>query len=162
MVERYRRWFEYEKDAHEMTIASLQTVPAEARNEEAFRKAVSLFAHIVIGRWTWLYRLGHAEKPKAGLFVTGVELHELPSMAEAMHQAWSRYLDGLDETELARLCEYTSTEGDRYRNKAEDILTQLFGHSLYHRGHIASLVKSLGGTPAATDFIFWTRDALRG
>ena len=161
MVERYRRWFEYEKDAHEKVLVSLDTVPAAAREDEAFRKAIALFAHILAGRWIWLYRLGHAETPQTDFFPNDVPLHELPSRVEAMNQAWSDYLAALDETELARICEYRTSQGDLFRNAVEDILTQLFGHSLYHRGHIASLVKSAGGTAAATDFIFWTRQPLQ-
>ncbi len=42
----------------------------------------------------------------------------------------------------------------------EDILTQLFGHSWYHRGQIAARVRELGGEPAATDFVFFTRELL--
>jgi len=42
----------------------------------------------------------------------------------------------------------------------EDILAQLFGHSWYHRGQIALLVRSIGAEPAATDFVYWTREAI--
>ncbi len=41
-----------------------------------------------------------------------------------------------------------------------DVLTQLHGHSLYHRGQIASLVRAAGGEPAKTDFIFWSRESV--
>ena len=92
MVARYRRWFEYEKDAHEKVIASLDSVPPEARADEAFQKAVSLFAHLLAGRWMWLYPLGHAEKPPTDFFPSQVHL---PSLAEAMNQAWSTYFDSL-------------------------------------------------------------------
>jgi uncharacterized damage-inducible protein DinB len=38
-----------------------------------------------------------------------------------------------------------------------DILAQLFGHSWYHRGQIAMLVRAAGGEPAVTDRIDWCR-----
>jgi uncharacterized damage-inducible protein DinB len=63
----------------------------------------------------------------------------------------------LDERELSRVFEYQSWDGPRYRNSIEDILTQLFGHSWYHRGQIALLLRSSGSEPAATDFVFWCR-----
>ena len=53
---------------------------------------------------------------------------------------------------------YRTTEGDWYRTAMADILTQLYGHSLYHRGPVASLVRAAGGQPAMTDFIFWVRE----
>ena len=41
------------------------------------------------------------------------------------------------------------------------ILTQLYGHSLYHRGQIAMLVKQAGGQPAMTDFVYWCREKIQ-
>ena len=56
--------------------------------------------------------------------------------------------------------EYRSNEGERFRNRIEDLLTQLFGHSGYHRGQIASIVRRLGGEPAVTDYVFWSRERI--
>jgi uncharacterized damage-inducible protein DinB len=42
----------------------------------------------------------------------------------------------------------------------EDILAQLFGHSSYHRGQIAMLVRAAGGEPAVTDLIYWCREGV--
>ncbi len=41
VINRYRRWFEYEKDSHAKTLASLNAVPVDQRQTEAFRKAVA-------------------------------------------------------------------------------------------------------------------------
>lgn len=82
-----------------------------------------------------------------------------PRLAD-VETAWSRYLANLDDTELRRRFEYRSLEGPRFANVVEEILTQLFGHSWYHRGQIAALVRSLGAEPAVTDFVFWTRQPL--
>lgn len=75
-----------------------------------------------------------------------------------MHEEWSDYLAALDETELSRVFDYRSFEGQRFRNVVEDLLTQLFGHSWYHRGQVASIVRDLGGVPAVTDYLFWVRE----
>ena len=55
---------------------------------------------------------------------------------------------------------YQSLDGKRFRNTVEDILAQLFGHSWYHRGQIASRIKAIGGTPAVTDLVFWSRELI--
>ena len=75
-----------------------------------------------------------------------------------MQAAWSAYLGRLTDADLTRVFEYQSYEGGRFRNSVEDILTQLFGHSWYHRGQIAQLLRSLGAEPAVTDFVFWARE----
>lgn len=155
----YRRWFEYEKDSHAKVLASLKAVPDELRASKSFRKAVDLMAHLAAARRMWLFRFGVTGQP-VELFPQGLELAELPALIDKMQREWSSYLQGIDETELARVFEYQSYEGDRFRNSVEDILTQLFGHSLYHRGQIALLLRSIGAEPAVTDFVFWSREPI--
>jgi uncharacterized damage-inducible protein DinB len=160
MAERYRRWFEYEKDSHAKVLAALGSASASARETDAFRKAVELAGHILAARGIWLFRLGAAKKAPADFFPRGMSLSDLAARVEEMHAAWSEYLAGIGDEKIASSFEYRSTEGVRYRNTVEDILTQLHGHSLYHRGQIALLLRSAGVEPPATDFVFWAREAL--
>jgi len=81
-------------------------------------------------------------------------------LLQQMESDWDRYLASITDEDLERVFEYTSYEGKRFRNSIGDILTQLFGHSWYHRGQIAALVRSLGGEPAVTDFVYWAREAI--
>jgi uncharacterized damage-inducible protein DinB len=158
MIDRYRRWFEYEKDSHAKTLDSLNIVPDELRQSEEFRKAVYLMWHIVAARRMWLFRFGFV-KENAELFPQENSFVELPAQLAAMEALWSEYLSQLDEKELARVFEYKSYEGKLFRNSIEDILTQLFGHSWYHRGQIAMLVRAIGAAePAVTDLVFWSRE----
>jgi uncharacterized damage-inducible protein DinB len=157
LIERYRRWFAYEKDSHLKTLASLNATSEDQRQTESFRKAVYLVAHIVAARRMWLFRLGVAGQ-NAELFPAEVSLVELPEQISEMETRWEKYLAGIDDHELARVLEYQSYEGPRFRNTIEEILTQLFGHSWYHRGQIAQLLRSIGAEPAVTDFVFWARE----
>jgi uncharacterized damage-inducible protein DinB len=160
MIDRYRRWFEYEREAHRKTLASLGAVALDQRTTPWFQKAVDLFAHLMAARRMWLVRLGVVNETPPNLFPRGTTFESLEALAAGIEPAWVAYLAGLDDTELVRVVEYRSWEGPRFRNTVEDILTQLFGHSSYHRGQIAQLVRAGGGTPAVTDFIFWSREAI--
>jgi uncharacterized damage-inducible protein DinB len=157
LTNRYRRWFEYEKDSDAKVLVSLKAVTEELQSSERFQKAVDLMAHIVTARSLWLYRLG-ISKQSAELFPQHVALADLPARINEMEVAWSAYLNGLKDEELTRVFDYQSYEGPRFRSSVEDILTQLFGHSWYHRGQVAMLLRSIGAEPAVTDFIFWTRE----
>ncbi len=157
MIERYRRWFDYEKDSHAKTLASLAAVPENLRESELFGKAVYLMGHIVAARRMWLFRLGFLNED-TDLFTREISLAELPAQISEMETVWSQYLRQLNEDDLSRVFEYRSYEGQRFRNSIEDILTQLFGHSWYHRGQIAMLLRTLGAEPAVTDLVFWTRE----
>lgn len=159
MIDRYQRWFEYEKDSHAKTLASINAVTEELRESEAFRKAVYLMGHIVAARRMWLFRFGVLTN-KVELFPTEIELSELPGQISEMETSWSMYLDQLNDAELRRVFEYQSYEGARFRNTIEEILAQLFGHSWYHRGQIALLLRSIGAQPAVTDFVFWSREPI--
>jgi uncharacterized damage-inducible protein DinB len=162
LADRYRRWFEYEQEAHRKTLASLHALPAEQHSSPPFQKAVDLFAHLMAARRMWLFRFGVAEESPRELFPQGAALGALGALADETHAMWAAYLARLDDAELSRVFEYRSFDGGRFRNSVEDILTQLFGHSWYHRGQVAQLVKSLGGEPAVTDFVFWCREAMPG
>ena len=157
-TERYRRWFDYEMDAHAKVLASFEAVAQDKRATPPVQKAIDLFAHMMLARRLWLYRFGVIGEGPRDFFPQNVALDAVKAMAEEMHAAWSAYFERLDDAELERVFEYRALDGPRYRNRVEDILTQLFGHSWYHRGQIALLLRQAGGEPAATDFVYWSRE----
>jgi uncharacterized damage-inducible protein DinB len=157
-VDQYRRWFEYEKDAHAKVVRSLETVPAERRTESEFRRAVTLLGHLAAARRVWLCRLGVISEMPVSFFPEDVDLAATVAELHAIQGHWDAYLARLTDEELARTFEYKSLDAGRFRNRIEDILAQLFGHSSYHRGQIAMLVRAAGGEPAITDLIYWCRE----
>jgi uncharacterized damage-inducible protein DinB len=160
LVEQYRRWFDYEKDCHRKVLGALETVPANNRGSEPFQKAMRLMGHIIAARRMWLFRFGVATTRPDELFPSDMTRERLLAELEIMEKGWSGYLERLDEKELSRVFDYRSIDGGWFRNAVVDILTQLYGHSLYHRGQIASLIRATGGQPVETDFVFWSREPI--
>lgn len=160
LAARFRRWFEYERDAHQKVFASLDTVPADRRTGPEYKKAVALMGHLAVARQMWLYRLGGGPRPPGPLFLddTGPDLATVRAEWAATADLWDAYLGRLTDADLAREFEYRSMDGGHFRNRVEDALATLFGHSSYHRGQVAVLVRAAGGTPAITDFVFWCRE----
>jgi uncharacterized damage-inducible protein DinB/heme-degrading monooxygenase HmoA len=161
MSDRVLRWFDYEMDSHAKMLESLNAVPEHKRSSVEFQKALDLAAHLVAGRSIWLFRMGGAPDRPRDFFPTGVSLDELKEQFRLMHSAWKEFLEGLDDGKLSRIFEYRTGDGEPFRNSIEDVVTQLFGHSSYHRGQIAALLRSIGCEPAATDFIFWARERVQ-
>ena len=159
MIDQYRRWFTYERDVHRSTLDSLTRLTDSQRQTASFQKAVDLLAHVIAARRMWLFRFGVTTDP-IELFPREVKIETLPALLEQMESQWDGYLATITDSDLERVFEYTSYEGKRFRNSIGDILTQLFGHSWYHRGQVAALVRSTGGEPAVTDFVFWAREAV--
>lgn len=160
LIDRFRRWFEYERDAHAKVLASLETVPEDRRSDPEFHRALAIFGHIVVARRAWLGRLGMTPPFAGGLLPAEVDLNQLGDDWRDAERLWTDALAVLDDSALDRVVEYQSYDGNRFRNTVEEILTQLFGHSWYHRGQIAMLVRASGGQPAATDLIYWCREPL--
>ncbi len=157
MVDRYRRWFEYEVDSHLKTLNSLEAVPAADQDRMEYLKALALMTHIVTARRLWLHRLGALAEGPPDLFPPPPPLPGLKALCAETESLWRSLLTGWADKDLARVIEYQSLEGPWFQNSIEEILTQLFGHSWYHRGQIAALVRTLGAEPAVTDFVFWSR-----
>ena len=160
LVAQYQRWFQYEKDSHAKVLASIDTIPPEQRGTGAYQKVLNLLAHIIAARLMWLFRLGQIETPPPALFPSDASRLELSTGLAQAEAEWSAYFDRLDQADLESVVKYQSYEGSGFRSGLADILVQLHGHSLYHRGQIAMLVRSLGGEPTETDFILWSREPI--
>lgn len=157
LIEQYRRWFECEKDAHRRVLASLDTVPEANRDSEPYKKALCLMGHLVAARRMWLHRIEPSHPRPTAIFPTDVDRDGLLAALESMESDWDDYFARLTDAELERVLVYPTSEGDWYSQPIVDTLTQLYGHSHYHRGQIASLVRASDGEPAKSDFIFWVR-----
>ena len=160
LIDQYRRWFEYETDAHALVFASFETVPDEKRTTPEYRRAVSVLSHIVAARRIWLYRLGVIPAAPSSLFAEGRGVDQIKTDWDDVQGSWADYLGTLDDDAIVRAFEYKSRDSGRFRNRVEDILAQLFGHSSYHRGQIAMLINAAGGKPAVTDLIYWCRESV--
>ncbi len=158
LSDRFRLWYDYERDCNAKTLAMLDSIPQDRRSSPEFQRAVDRMAHLVIARRMWLNRLGHWPEVQTDLFPRGIPLTNLNEMVRSTEQAWSVYLQKVDEAELAREFVYPIISNtNRWRWNVEGVLTQVFGHAWYHRGQIALLVDALGGKTVDTDFIFWNQ-----
>ncbi len=157
MIEQFRRWFQYECAMVAKTIESLESVPASRRSEPDFRRAVSILSHIVAARRIWLERLGAIAASDNPMFPPDSDLQVVVAGWQFVAEHWTKLLESIDDVRLAETIEYKSLDAGKFRNRVEEVLTQLFGHGWYHRGQIAMLVRNSGGQPAVTDFIYWCR-----
>src|SRR5512133_1291129 len=117
--DRFRRWYEYEKHSHAQVLTSLEAVPEAQRSSPAFKKAVTLLAHIMAARRLWLFRMGRAAAGPREFFPEGVSLDDLRREIAEVEEIWSHYFVALDAAEVARVFEYQSMEGPWFRNTIE-------------------------------------------
>ncbi len=156
MTDRFRHWYNHERDANAKCLAMLASVPEENRSHPYYQRALDKMAHLVSARHRWLHRIG-VLPAQPELFPQGTKLSDLPALVESIENAWVQFLNTLDDSQLGRKFEYTAMDGKRLRWDLEGALTQTNGHAWYHRGQIAMLVAELGGKAVDTDYVFFHR-----
>lgn len=155
LIDRFRRWYDHERDSNAKCLAMLESVPVDKRND-SFQRAVDKMAHLVAARQRWLFRLG-AWPEQPAIFPKGSSLADLSMQLAKTESAWVNYLGKLDDSALAREIQWTTPDHKTFQWNLEGILTQVNGHAWYHRGQIAMLVADLGGKAVDTDYIFFAK-----
>jgi uncharacterized damage-inducible protein DinB len=155
MIERYREWYEQERDSNTKMLAMIDSVSASRRNDPRFAQAVGLAAHLAACRENWLDRMISGGLRQVDWWPQNGTPEELRTRYAITSAAWKGYLDSLTTAELERDFEFTATDGSLYRWSVEGQIMQLIGHAFYHRGQIALLVEQLGGATVDTDYLYW-------
>lgn len=154
LIERFRKWYDYERDCNAKTLAMLSSVPQARRADPQFTRAVGKLAHMVAARHNWLCRLGVINDKPGDRFPTH-PLEDLPPKIKAVEEHWVKYLSSLKEADLDNEFSWTGPDGKKRRWTLAELFTQVFGHAWYHRGQIVMLVKDLGGNAHDTDYLMW-------
>ncbi len=150
-VARHRRQFAYDRWANGEVLGALTAAAA------APPRAVRWLSHIAAAETLWLERL--LGEPQSIAVWPALDVPGVGHLLVRLGGRWSGYLERLNEAELHRLCFYVNSQGERWRNRVDDILTHVVVHSAYHRGQIAVELRGAGIDPPYTDFIQAVRTA---
>ena len=116
-------------------------------------RAMRLLAHIVGTEWLWLSRLRQSE-PRLAVWPE-LTLEQCTIEIDALRDAWNGYLH---EAVYDTTIDYANSKGERWSNRAGDVLIHVILHGSYHRGQIATIVRDGGDEPAYTDYIHCIRN----
>ena len=108
--------------------------------------------HIVGAELLWVSRM--AGKPAPLPVWPDLSLEEC---AKRMDRLSEELLASLNYEPLTQSITYINSKGESWASTIEEILTHLVIHSAYHRGQIASDLRSAGHEPAYTDYIHAVR-----
>lgn len=152
LIEHFHRQFTYDAWANGEALSAIRA------NVDKNGRVLELMSHIVAAERLWLERLEQRRQslpvwPKADLGWCEAQTVDL-------RRLWTEYLERIPDGDLTRKLSYKNTKGETWSNTVQDILSHVILHSAYHRGQIASHVRSLGQTPAYTDFIHGVRQGL--
>ena len=122
--------------------------------------------HIVWSEWIWLQRwqgvtnlvfqpADFAQAPSALLF-SASDFPTLDSLRERFRSVANEsraFIGSLQSERLLEISEYRTVTGELWRSPFWRQLYHAVNHSTYHRGQVAMMLRQLGSTPLATDFV---------
>ena len=144
-----RKNIEYNVWANRETVLSLKNAVS------CPEKSLKWMSHIIAAELLWLRRLGVDARPMA--VWPELTLLDCEVYCEELSRIWHGFFDRLSPEMLDEKITYTNSLNEPWESRVEDVLTHVVMHSAYHRGQIASDLRSNGETPAYTDFIHAVR-----
>ncbi len=150
-VSDYLRQFAYDEWANQEVLRAMRFSGPDERS-------LALLAHIFSAERLWLERV--QQVPQSSPVWPNSTLENCAAQIEEMGRLWREYLGHTKDADLAHTISYKNSKGEPWTSGLNDILTHVILHSAYHRGQIASHMRSTGKTPAYTDFIHAVRQGI--
>lgn len=147
-----RKEFAYDGWANQEVLATIRAAGGENT------RSLQLMAHILAAERLWLERL--RQVPQSLPVWPESDLAWCEAEAEKLGREWHEYLELATAGDISQTISYKNTKGEQWTSAIVDVLTHVVIHSAYHRGQIASHMRSIGLTPAYTDFIHGVRQGL--
>jgi uncharacterized damage-inducible protein DinB len=147
-----QRQFQYDAWANREILSAIRASRASAA------RSVQLLAHILSAELLWLKRLQQQAQSEPVWPEWGLEQCEARSAQ--IGELWRKYLEASAPDDLTKIVSYKNSKGEPWTSTVEDVVTHVLLHSAYHRGQIASFMRTSGDTPAYTDFIHALRQGL--
>lgn len=144
-----RRQFAYNEWANREVLSVIR--------KNGDERSLQLFAHILAAERVWLDRL--KQQPQSVAVWPKPDLAQCEAHTFELARLWCEYLDEAPE-DLTQAISYKNSKGEPWTSTILDILSHVVLHSAYHRGQVALQLRTIGETPAYTDFIHGVRQGM--
>jgi uncharacterized damage-inducible protein DinB len=155
-VGRIRALYEFNQWANAQVLAAVSALGPEEWTRDlknSFPSVRDTLVHILWAEWIWLRRWKGASAKSAfdpSEFATVALLST--KWLEVEHEQ-AEFVAGLSGESLGSVIEYVNTRGESFAYPLWQMLQHVVNHSTYHRGQITMMLRQLGATPVATDFL---------
>jgi len=117
------------------------------------------FVHLYAAEFAWMSALDGIPAPK---FHTGVDFDGLPALLRSwseLDERWAKYLQLLDDAEMARPVTRTNRAGITFTTPASEVLLHTCTHAFYHAAQIVNMLRQLGvAALPETNYITFARE----
>jgi uncharacterized damage-inducible protein DinB len=138
-------------------IEGLDETRRTAPLESSFPSVIATLGHIVGAEWIWLSRWQGTSPAGFPEWLQNPTLEDLRSRLTQVESDRTAFLAGLTEDDLQRPLAYKLLNGTASSTRLLDLLLHVVNHSTYHRGQVTTLLRQVGATPPATDYVVYTR-----
>lgn len=156
-----RRLYAYNRWANDRFVEILRGLDPQqlsAHVESSFPSLLATLAHLVGADWVWLRRW-QGDPPKAFPgWLEAPDLDDLLTRWARISDERDRFLAELPEDRLAAPFRYHDLAGRPHRKRLLDLLLHVVNHSTYHRGQLTTMLRQVGATPVASDYVYFLED----
>jgi uncharacterized damage-inducible protein DinB len=169
-VETLRELYDYDSWARDRQLKACAALSPEQFLRpmgSSFSSLRDTLAHLLAAQWIWHERWrGRSWRTMPGV-AEGLPLEEMRrrwneqfptpgSLAERwrpLERDIHGFLMGLSDQDLAREIRYLNVLGEAWSYPLWRVMIHLVNHQTYHRGQVTTLLRQLGATAPATDFL---------
>ena len=138
-------------------IEGLDETRRTAPLESSFPSVLATLGHIVGAEWIWLSRWQGTSPIGFPDWLQSPTLEDLRARLSQVETDRAAYLAALTDDTLQHPLDYRLLNGTASSTRLLDLLLHVVNHSTYHRGQLTTLLRQVGGTPPATDYVVYTR-----
>ena len=127
----------------------------------SYRSVQGTLVHILHGEWLWLQRW-QGESPKQ-IFASEdfADVTALEARWQIVEREQQNFIGRLTNERLKERLAYENFQGQRWEYSLAHMMQHTANHSSYHRGQVVVLLRQLGKTPVATDFLVFLDETAR-
>ena len=129
----------------------------------SFKSIRDTVAHIYAAEWAW-YQRWQGQSP-AALLPTDLfpDVAAVRSQWLALEGKMRQFVDGLGETGVRRVIDYTLLSGQAGKSTMWQMLQHVVNHASYHRGQVTTMLRQIGAAPGKSmDLIAFYRTRTDG
>lgn len=108
---------------------------------------------MVFAEWLWLRRWKGENPNGRPEWTKEPSLEVLETRLGDIERERTELLATLTDDDLQRDLAYRNMAGDPFANTLGDLMTHVANHATYHRGQLTTMLRQVGATPPATDFV---------
>ncbi len=146
----YNRWATYRL----LEASRLLSMSAFARDLGTSHGSVrGTLVHTLWSEWIWLQRWRGVSPRQVFDENLFPDVGAIETRWDDVERDREDFMDGLTDERLLATVSYENLQGQRWEYPLARTMQHVLNHSTYHRGQVVTLLRQLGQTPPATDFL---------